>query len=301
MDSTQRHYYGALFELEFLKRTGTEYERLFTDIMSKIHPEDFFPVVPWGSDGDRKNDGYLKSEETLYASYAPREMDKYRAVSKIKEDYNGAKEEWGDKFTKWVFVHNCKDGYIPAHVLDILTDLDEENDGITVTHFGYHDMRNKFFELTEHQIMDILGLNSPAPSDTTEVRFDKIQKVLNTISGREPDPSVDPKEVDPGKLEANHLSDDVASLLSTGRRKSYQVKKFFDNYHDPSYGDGIAQTVNDKYRDLRETNHTPDEIFFELQSFIGGNRRQDPEYEMSLLATLSYFFEQCEIFEPARS
>jgi hypothetical protein len=68
---------------------------------------------PWGNQGDRKNDGFLKSERRLFQVYAPNEMEAAKAKTKITADFEGAKEHWGKHFDKWTFVHNATDGLPP--------------------------------------------------------------------------------------------------------------------------------------------------------------------------------------------
>jgi hypothetical protein len=77
------------------------------------------------------------------------------------------------------------------------------------------------------------------------------------------------KKVRPKKIEVNQLSDSIATLLKQGITKSYLVKDFYCNWHDPTFGEHIAETFREKYKELRK-NRTPNEIFCEIQSWVGG-------------------------------
>lgn len=66
MDQRTQVYYEQRFRIQWLAAKGLAFQDLFASVMAKGHPEDFMPCRPWGSIGDRKNDGYLKSERTLF-------------------------------------------------------------------------------------------------------------------------------------------------------------------------------------------------------------------------------------------
>jgi len=78
-----------------------------------VPPSDFIRVRPWGNVGDRKNDGYLKSERRLFQVYAPNEMEAAKAIAKIDEDFTEALPFWKLHFDNWSFVHNARDGLGP--------------------------------------------------------------------------------------------------------------------------------------------------------------------------------------------
>src|SRR5450759_4443410 len=100
-------YYEQKFETEFLRAKGDAFQTLFERLMGLAYKADFMACRPWGNQGDRKNDGFLKSERRLFQVYAPNEMDAAKAKAKIAEDFEGAKQYWGKHFDAWVFVHNA--------------------------------------------------------------------------------------------------------------------------------------------------------------------------------------------------
>ena len=92
MDRLQQLGYEKDFRIDFLEARGDAFQRLFERVMSLAYPRDFLACRPWGKVGDRKNDGYLPSQRTLFQSYAPNEMTAADAVKKITEDFDGAKK-----------------------------------------------------------------------------------------------------------------------------------------------------------------------------------------------------------------
>jgi hypothetical protein len=110
VDQLARVFYEQQLELTFLKKTGEEFQDFFSGVMEKCHPGDFQRVRPWGNIGDRKNDGYLRSERILFQVYAPNEPNINRTLNKIEVDFSEALPYWEKYFDVWIFVHNSRNG-----------------------------------------------------------------------------------------------------------------------------------------------------------------------------------------------
>jgi hypothetical protein len=74
MDVVARSHYELTFKVAFMEKKGEEFQNFFSTVMEKGYPADFIRVRPWGNAGDRKNDGYLRSQRILFQSYAPNEI-----------------------------------------------------------------------------------------------------------------------------------------------------------------------------------------------------------------------------------
>ncbi len=120
--------------------------------------------------------------------------------------------------------------------------------------------------------------------------------VLEILADRPAQPGQTVKDVPPGKIEANALSESVATLLREGMVKAVLVGDFFNQWHDAALGERIAQSFRDKYESLRE-DYTPNQMFVELQAWAGGKDRGAPEHELAVLTVMAYYFERCDIFE----
>lgn len=296
MDKSTRSFYDVVFERDFLRKKGDEFQKFFGDLMEKRFPAgDFIRVRPWGKSGDRKNDGYLRSERTLFQVYAPNEMKELAALNKIDEDFNGAIPHWKQYFDTWIFVHNGREGLSPGIVKKLL-DLDRENKQISVKSWGFEDLRRVLFKLPEEDIAALLG-SAPSQRDFLKVGFEDLQIVLRTIARQPSSPMPDLSKVPHDKIEINKLSEDVEALINLGRLKSPLVGKFLEDYPDPEYGDQIVQTFKEKYDDLKSANLDPDSIFLALQIFAGGELTQEPRHQAAVFSVLAYLFDQCDIFE----
>ena len=302
MEPLEKAYYEGQFEIAFLKAKGSAFQTFFNELMERAYRSDYMPCRPWGNRGDRKNDGFLKSERRLFQVYAPNEMTEKKAICKIDEDFEGAKDFWGKHFDKWAFVHNAYDG-IPPHVQKKMLELEEANPGIKLDPWGLEELRDIFRRLTKEDLESWFG---HAPNKQAKVRmgFGEIRVILESIFSQKPDPSEPVKQVPPKKIEANQLSDDIAILLKEGMMKSSLVDAFFHKWHDPTFGERIAAAFREKYRMLSEKmlrgKMVPNEIFYELQTWVGGSVRGTAEHEMAVLTVLAYYFESCDIFEEPR-
>ena len=294
----QQAYYELQFENSFLRAKGDAFQDLFERLMSLAYKADFMAYRPWGNRGDRKNDGFLKSERRLFQVYAPNEINEAKAIAKIQKDFEGAKVHWGEHFDKWVFTHNAVDG-LPPHVQKVLLDFEKENPGIALEPWGLEELRVIFRRLTLEDMQSWFGCAAPTAETKTKLGFQDLQVVLETLADRSAPPDQPVKEVPRGKIEANALSESVATLLREGMVKAPLVTAFFDQWHDATLGERIAKSFRAKYESLR-VDHAPNQIFAELQTWAGGADRGTPEHELAVLTVMAYYFERCDIFEEPR-
>jgi hypothetical protein len=291
-------YYEQKFINAFLTCKGSSFQTFFEHLMALAYKADFMPCRPWGKVGDKKNDGFLKSERRLFQVYAPNEMEASKAIVKITEDFMGAKKHWGKLFDKWTFVHNASDG-LPPHVQKLLLDFEDENPGITLDTWCITELLPIFRTLSVSDKQSWFGF---APTDETRAKlgFKDLQVVLETISSERAPECASVKDVPAHKIEANALSEQIATLLEQGMIKTPLVQDFFEQWHDQTLGERLATAFRNKYAELRKQ-FSPNKIFTGLQSWAGGNQRGTPEHEFAVLTVLAYYFERCEIFEKPRS
>jgi hypothetical protein len=265
--------------------------------MGLAYKADFMACRPWGNIGDRKNDGFLKSERRLFQVYAPNEMDAKKAIDKITEDFQGAKVHWGKHFDKWSFVHNAADG-LPPHVQEIILSLEKANPNIKLEPWGLEELRVIFRRVSPDDRVSWLG-DAPTEMSKARLTFKDIQVVLESLAGKEIQSDGTVLSVPFGKIEANDLSESVATLIKSGMAKAPLVSAFLEAWHDETLGERLAVAFRAEYRRLRGSLH-PNRIFSELQTWVGGNQLGAPEHQMAVLAVLAYYFERCDIFEEPR-
>jgi antitoxin component HigA of HigAB toxin-antitoxin module len=295
LDRLTRAFFEMSFELRYLKARADEFQDFFASIMEKRYPSDFMKVRPWGNVGDRKNDGYLRSRRQLFQSYAPNEMKAVECIAKIDEDFAGALPHWKEYFDQWVFVHNSKEGLGPDVTAKLLA-LTRDHAPLQAVAWGFEDLRQEAFGLTEADLASLLG---PAPTQTAILNLGvaDLQPVLDQIAKLPPSTDPDLRPVSPEKLKHNMLSDQVETLLTAGMSRSDVVRRYFRAATDQAVQDKVAAMFLQQYDKLRRENRAPDEIFAELQRFTGGAAVGPPSRQAAVLAVLAYFFQECDIFE----
>lgn len=302
MDRLQQLGYEKDFRIAFLEARGDAFQRLFERLMSLAYPRDFLACRPWGNIGDRKNDGYLPSQRTLFQSYAPNDMTAGDAVKKITEDFEGAKKYWERYFDTWAFVHNAHDGRLGPHIIECLEDLRAQTKKIKVIPFGYPELLIEFRRLT---IPDLESWFGPSITRTVNLNlgYQDLKAVLTHITQTSPPTMTQISEVSPGKIEANLLSDAVANFLKIGMQKAALVTGFFERWPDPNYGERVAASFHEKYIELRKVRPVlhPDEIFGNIESWAAGTADHTPQHKAAVLAVMAYLFDRCEIFEDAKT
>jgi hypothetical protein len=298
MDKITRSWYEMRLQLTMREKRFNEFQDFFNTIMELRYPADFQRVRPWGDDGDRKNDGYLKSERRLFQVYAPNQIQKVKTISKMEEDFHGALPYWEKYFSVWTFVHNSFEG-LAGDVLATLLSLGEIHPDVSTCQWGCSELRSHVFALTDEDIEFILG---PALTEQSvrEVRFDDVKVVVESIASGTVGITANLGKVPPGKINTNALSEDVECLIVAGVRKAPLVKQFFQQWYDPTLGDRVAEGFNRRYLALRDEGNLPDAIFHQLQIFAGLRPASTPREQAAILAVLAHFFEECDIFERPR-
>lgn len=293
MDELARAFYEMKFELAFATKKADEFQDFFSSIMEKRCPADFIRVRPWGNVGDRKNDGYVRSRRILFQSYAPNELVAATCIAKINEDFAGALPHWSAHFDTWVFVHNSRQGLGPD-VTKVLLDLGTANAPLVVTQWGFEELRQEAMALGEYELASLLG---PAPTRPRMIALGlaELAPVLDQVSRLPPVSDPDLRPVPADKLQRNMLSPAVETMLRAGMSRADLVRKYFNL--KPTVQDQIAESFRARYAELRAGEGTPDGVFAELQRFAGGDLVRDPGAQAAVLAVLSFFFEECDIFE----
>lgn len=296
MNAATRYFFENRFDQYFRQKRGEEFQDFFSTIMEFAHPGDFVRVRPWGREGDHKNDGYLRSGKTLHQCYAPDDMDERKAIAKIDIDFKGCLPYWGEHVLRWVFVHNARNGLGPG-VTRCLLDLERAHPSTSLGHMGYPELRTKVFSLKHEDLSLLLG-PVPTRESVLQVQFEDLGMLLAALADRRrPE---DPGEILPvpaDKIAHNELSEGVADAIHIGMIKASYVGRFLAIQSDPEIGDKFGQAMRQRYLSLRDAGYPPDAIFEDLLTFVGGVERKSLKHQSAVLAFVSYFFEQCDIFE----
>jgi hypothetical protein len=297
VNQLDRLYFRLRLKQAVLERDGQGFQDLFASIMEVAYPEDFVRVAPWGNAGDLKSDGYLASEESLFQCYAPQELTAAKTTAKMRVDFDGAAKHWAGRFKRWVFVHNCANGF-PAPLHQALLALPSAAAKLVVEPWGPGEIAARMLRANRADLVDLFG--EPIHEvDLEQLGFADIKVIVDHLEKQPVQAPYDIRPVPADKLAANSLSEEVADFLRVGMRKSALVGSFFRTFHDVTLGDRTAQAFKTEYSRLKGEGHVPDSILFRLLDFTLGPVRQPQPREAAALAVLAYLFEQCDIFERA--
>ncbi len=296
MEAITAAYYEMYFRLKY-RETGEAFQSFFSTLMELRYPNgDFTRVRPWGTYGDRKNDGYLRSKRQLFQCFGPKQMSPLsKCIKKVNEDFTNALPYWREYFDEWIFVHNDPDG-LPSDVLKLLLDLSKTHAPIKALQWGLTGLLSEFKRLSPRDIETLLG-PAPGTRELVAVGIEDVQRLLEHIA-LQPEPlTTDVRPVPASKLQYNQLSEPAATLLKAGMTRAEVVKKYLRGLADQTRYDRVAAAFKLTYSNLRAEGLPPDDIFVNLQIFISGDGLASPSHQAATLAILAFFFEACEIFE----
>lgn len=309
MDDIQRQCWHARLRLQLHEKRGEAFQDLFADIMTRRHRGDFVRTRPWSQEGDRKNDGYLRSSRRLFQVYAPDEMSAKETIKKIKDDFAGALKHWDKHLSEWVFVHNAR-GLGPS-VLNTLLDeiemLHKANPSRKVDIWPAEALEPLVLGRPSEGTpplpdLDIEALLGPAYTlaDVRRVVFKDVQPLIDALAGVAPDGAGAVRaEVPLRKMEFNRLPPAVCAVLRAGNLRAHEVERYLRMSTKPLLGDRVANAYKQRYRTLRDAGHDPEEIYDALVTFTLSEVRSSSSREAAAQVVLSYFFFSCDIFEDA--
>ncbi|MBL4847179.1 MAG: hypothetical protein JKY65_16795 [Planctomycetes bacterium] len=146
------------FKLAYRAKNGEEFEQWFCRLMSLAYPDDFEPVSAWGKHGDWGCDGRRRKAGVVYQCYAPPSNRERAWRSKIEDDLGQAVSKWSTEswsMTKWVFVHNSKDGLGPT-LAARMDELALENPEVELRPWAFEQLFTEFKKLNDEQKQRVL-------------------------------------------------------------------------------------------------------------------------------------------------
>ncbi|HWQ93103.1 MAG TPA: hypothetical protein VN673_15620, partial [Clostridia bacterium] len=102
MTTLQQSLFELSLRLVFHEKKGDEFQVFFSRLMGLRYPTEFIATRPWGNQGDRKCDGYLRLTRTLFQCFAPNELALADTLAKMKEDFAGALPHHKEFWDCWV-------------------------------------------------------------------------------------------------------------------------------------------------------------------------------------------------------
>lgn len=97
------------------------------------------------------------------------------------------------------------------------------------------------------------------------------------------------------KITKNSL-EDVQQYITMGLTSSKTILEFINGYPTTSFSKKLTGIMSDEYKRLKAEGIDSLNIFYDLWEFASGSK-EDFKYKAAGLGILTYFFEECEVFE----
>lgn len=292
------HYHDNRLEVELSRRTGKSFQDYFEQIMQRADPS-FQMVKPMGKAGDWKSDGYSASTSTIYQCYAPEDLTAAKAMKKVREDFNGAKERWKEKMRAWTFVWSSAKHGLPPEVVSLLAELKTENPDLVIDDMGPAGLWRVVKELAIADRETLLGC-VPNLDDVPTTTAAEIQVLMKHLGSHDYVTS-DTIDFDltaiAEKLKRNGLSDAVTAMVRPALPVARLVRDYVTSMPDPNFSQAIAADLVEKYTQLVASSDDPDVIFGNLVEYVSGPHRLEPRFFWAAAGVVSHYFELCDIFE----
>ena len=286
------------FELKWIKLSGLEFQGFLEKVMAKLEP-DFIPVLPSGSEGDRKSDGYVPSKSLHLQAYAPPTgINAAKTIEKINEDFRGLIQHWPDT-RYWAFVWNTPRGGLPPQVIERLGELKAENLEVEIEPWGMETLWQRVRDLSEQDRNDLLGL-APGMEGITRIDSADVLSMLNSLADQPiPAPDTDFTLVEIGeKMARNGLGDGVRLLLTAAYGLVPTVQNYLNRHPDPAFSERISQALKDLYASRAEDlADSSDALFGSMVEAIATPATPASPRYWAAAAIVGHSFELCDIFE----
>lgn len=297
MDTVSQNLYLVLVKYEIATRTGIAFQDFFVQAASICWGTDFEARRPQGKLGDGKCDGYRVSNKCVFQAYGTRKMEPAPLCNKIKEDFEGARAEFGAKMKKWILVHNDFDG-LPKTAHDLIIKLREDNPDIEIEIIGAPHLLELATDIPERK-RHLLCPNLPSDRDLRRVQFKEIDAVIAAIHTADIDPNIAPPRIPSAtKLSHNQFSPFVSMALKQSELAARTVGKYFEDTSRADVGNSVCEKFKLLYQAKKKEGADPDTIYFALAESVGG-LSGDRARSSTVMGVLAYLFHTCEIFEDA--
>ena len=291
-------------ELKLRRLQGEGFQDFFASLMEARHLDDYSRSGSGGRLGDKGCDGYLQSDQTVFACYGARNgetRDIRGLMSKIEGDFAKARDNLQLPMKNWYFTHNLIDG-LPVSVQEKLEELNAANPEVDISQWGFPKIKEIAGGLPANVRQLLIGPRAQN-EDYRNLQIEEVKDAIDAImlsiesKPRSPEAPEPILPVPENKLQFNDLSNAVQDKVKFGRINSFAVGSYLLDRPDLNDGDKVARAFRQKYEELKGQDISPDSIFQELYVFAAGPGEVSIERQVAVDSILSYLFDRCDIFE----
>jgi len=281
------------FENKIRKSEGNAFEDLFTQIMYYAEP-DFEQIKPWGSIGDRKNDGFIRSKGIYYQVYAPEDIEKNypETIKKIGRDFAGLLGYW-ENIKEYYFVVNDKYKGVNADSNQAIAKIVNDYSLVKGKILTAKDLEAILFNLSDNQIINIVGF-LPNFEHITNLDFSVLKQIVGYIMGLPIKPAFGAIKYPDWdeKIVFNKLSESTKLLLDTASFNLGDLNKYLAN--ESFLAEELQKKMIGIYEELK-TNYSEDSLFWGIVSKC--TLKNEQAFLTPTITIMAKYFESCDIFE----
>lgn len=304
MNTNQRYLAQLLFKNKIYASDGQMFEDFFSSVMVKSNPN-FMQVKPYGSIGDRKNDGFDKTTGEYFQVFAPQDIHNsstiVSATAKLEDDFEGLYNYWNDKYPikKYHFVVNDKYRGVPPQLYSKISELETAYPEVEFDIFTSAKLEDIVLNMDIDAVTDILGYIADM---TLQLEYSALNEVIEHLMRMKDAGDSDDLLTVPDfeeKIMFNKLSSRVANML---RSASYQVGglEAYFRCHSEVTKSEVQRKIVDCYRNAatsidKAIDNYADLVFMKILDDIYPNG--NVSIRNAIMILMAYYFESCDIFE----
>ena len=294
MNAQEKAVARILFKNKIHEADGQAFEDLFTAIMNYSEP-DFRSIKPWGSIGDRKNDGYIKSKGIFFQVFAPEEITKSYpdVVKKLQNDFDGLLEHWSP-VNEFYFVTNDKYKGINADCEQAIQSIKQRYALRNAAFKTAKNLEDLLFSLDDDQILNITGF-LPDPS-AIPLNYSVLNEILGHLMKLSLPKTEDSNIVYPDwddKIKFNNLNSQEAKYLNNGFLQIGSLDEYLNN-NSNFFADEVKKKLRGIYIDFSEE-HSGSDIFWNMVNKVA--TRPEASFQSAAIILIAKYFETCDVFK----
>ncbi|RAY13787.1 hypothetical protein DPM19_19235 [Actinomadura craniellae] len=294
----QRQYAQGMFRALVDESSGNEFEKLVHRLMELCHPG-YVPIRTHGDIGDLGGDGLCTCHGHLYACYAPETFQVSKVRDKFFGDLESALIQRPEQFDAFVFVHNDQRGIHPV-VAGLISEAQRRLPKTQLRQMGPRKLWNEALILDLPRMEQLLGQPIPVSEVRYAVGMADIEPLLKHLADNRPR-HVRPADIPlPSTMKAdyNRLSPRSQQVFREARPYVYQVEEYYRGLINHTEQDEVAAGFTAYYCQMREEyGDQPDEILWQLEGYVLGQAHARWERADAARVVVTFFFDQCDIFE----
>ena len=308
IDPAWKHWYRSQHN-DRCHRSGDRFEQYVSDILLRLHPDDFINPDPMGTDGDGGCDGIAEGGTLIYACYGAdlrRGLDTTtttkdsRTAAKITSDLKRALAQWPD-FNTWRFVTNASIGPTTTRTIVDLQNKHKSNPNHPIKVELWRAPDDLWLHAVRHLTIDQLDSLIPGAPRAQDVELNDLVELIDRLTDNAPSPTQIQdhiKVVPRTKMDFNQIPQRNQVEFNEGRLQATRIDNWFAEQSSPDLRDTKASRFAEIYEQAKAATTVPSEIVEVIYTAVGGEGfRHSSSLANAVYAVTAYFFDSCDIFE----